>query len=150
MTREDYESTDTLAWRRCLAECLKARKDGKRSRTASLRLSSVFFYSALALNDTVRAIVTLFFLSRHVWLAVSYIPFCRISPAGGFFKLVWIGLPSPLWCFVLACPWLFFPHRFSAWNCPVIALHPLDFALDFSSFIYLFPSCSFIPHRSPC
>ena len=100
--------------------------------------------------DTVRAIVTLFFLSRHVWLAVSYIPICRISPAGGFFKLVWIGLPSPLWCFVLACPWFFFPHRFSAWNCPVIALHPLDFALDFSSFTYLFPSCSFIPHRSPC
>ena len=47
MTREDYGSTDTLAWRPCLAECLKARKDGKRSRTASLRLSKVFYSVAL-------------------------------------------------------------------------------------------------------
>ena len=36
-----------------MTECLKARKDGKRSRTASLRLSSVFFYSALALNSLI-------------------------------------------------------------------------------------------------
>ena len=56
MTREDYGSTDTLAWRRRLAECLKTQKDGKHSRTASLRLSSVVFYSALALKSLIHAL----------------------------------------------------------------------------------------------
>ena len=65
MTREDYGSTDTLAWRPCLAECLKARKDGKRSRTASLRLSKVFY--SVALNSLI-PVCTKYFCS---WLCLQ-------------------------------------------------------------------------------